>query len=339
MNILITGSSGFIGYSLALKLLKKKNNKILGFDSINDYYDKKLKISRNNILKKYKNFHFVKGKLENLKLLKKSVSRFKPKIIIHLAAQAGVRYSIDYPEKYISSNIIGSFNILQIAKELNVKHLLIASSSSVYGSTKKKVFKEIDKSDNQISVYASSKKSIESLSHSYSYLWKLPITILRFFTVYGPYGRPDMAYYKFTKSILNKKTIDVYNKGKMYRDFTYIDDVTKSIELLINKVPKNKSKIKYKYDNLSKVAPFRIINIGNQKKIFLNKFINLLEKNLKIKAKKKYQPLQKGDVKETLSNTNLLNNITKFRPNTSFKFGIKKFIDWYKNYYKIKEIN
>ncbi|MDC1250585.1 NAD-dependent epimerase/dehydratase family protein, partial [Pelagibacteraceae bacterium] len=256
-KILITGTSGFIGFSLTLNLLKK-GHKILGYDSINDYYDVSLKLSRNKILKKFKNFSFIKGELEDQKKLNKSTLKFKPQIIIHLAAQAGVRYSLNVPRKYLSSNIIGTFNIIEIAHKIKVKHLLIASSSSVYGANKQSVFKETDKTDTQLSIYAATKKSTESIAHSYSALWKIPITMLRFFTVYGPWGRPDMAYFKFTDAIIKDKKIDVYNKGEMYRDFTYIDDVTRSIELLINKIPSQNIKKHYKNDSLSNVAPFRV---------------------------------------------------------------------------------
>ena len=332
-KILVTGSAGFIGFSISLRLLKK-GHKILGYDSINNYYDVKLKNSRNRILKKFKNFSFVKGKLEDQKKLNKNVLNFKPQIIIHLAAQAGVRYSLDAPRKYISSNILGTFNIIEVAHRNRVKHLMIASSSSIYGSNQQSKFKETDKADNQLSIYASTKKSTESLAHSYSSLWKIPTTVLRFFTVYGPWGRPDMAYFKFTKSIINNKSIDVYNNGKMYRDFTYIDDVTKSIELLINKAPNIKQKNKFKNDSLSNVAPYRVVNIGNQKKIYLKKFIQCIEKKLSKKGIKKYMKMQKGDVKETLSNTILLQQITKFKPIVNYNKGISNFVDWYKKFYK-----
>jgi len=330
---LITGSSGFIGFSLALKLLKK-GHKILGYDSINDYYDVNLKFSRNRILKIFKNFTFIKGELEDQKKLNKNVLSFKPEIIIHLAAQAGVRYSLDAPRKYLSTNIIGTFNIIEIAHKIKVKHLLIASSSSVYGANKQSVFKETDKTDNQLSIYAATKKSTESIAHSYSSLWKIPITMLRFFTVYGPWGRPDMAYFSFTKAIIKNKKINVYNKGEMYRDFTYIDDVTKSIELLIDKIPSQNNKKKYKNDSLSNVAPFRIVNIGNQKKVYLKKFIIALENKLNKKAKKNNMSMQKGDVKKTLSNTHLLNQIINFKPKVNYIEGISGFVDWYKKYYK-----
>ena len=236
-KLFITGSSGFIGFHVAKRYLDK-GFKVCGFDSMNNYYDVNLKKSRLKILKNYKNFSFTKGNLENQRILKNSIKKFKPTIIIHLAAQAGVRYSIDNPDIYLNSNIYGTFNVIKVANQIKVKHLIIGSSSSVYGANKKIPFKEIDKTDHQVSFYAATKKSIESLAHSYSSLWKLPISILRFFTVYGPWGRPDMAYFKFTKNILNGKKIDVYNEGKMYRDYTYIDDIVDGIFKLTNKVPK-----------------------------------------------------------------------------------------------------
>ena len=303
---------------------------------MDNYYDVNLKKARLNILKKYKNFSFTKGLIENEKLLNKSILNFKPAIIIHLAAQAGVRYSISRPEKYLNSNIFGTFNVLKAAKKINVKHLIIGSSSSVYGANNKFPFKEIDKTDHQLSFYAATKKSTESLSHSYSNLWAIPITMLRFFTVYGPWGRPDMAYFKFTKKILNGKKIDIYNKGKMYRDYTYIDDITNGIIKLINKPPivKRKRKRKIKNDSLSPVAPFRILNIGNNKKIYLLDFINALEKELSKKVKKNFLPMQKGDVHSTLSDSSLLKKITGYNPKTSYKIGIKKFVKWYIYYYE-----
>jgi len=331
-KIFITGSSGFIGFHTAKKFLDK-GIKVHGYDSMNDYYDVRLKKDRLNILKQYKNFYFTKGLLENKRLLNQSVLKFKPTIIIHLAAQAGVRYSIDNPDIYLNSNIIGTFNVIKIANKIKVKHLIIGSSSSVYGANKKIPFKEIDRTDHQVSFYAATKKSTESLAHSYSSLWKLPITMLRFFTVYGPWGRPDMAYFKFTKNILSGKKIDIYNKGKMYRDYTYIDDIVDGIYKLLNKIP-SLNKKKLKNDSLSPVAPFRILNIGNTKKIYLLDFINTLEKELNIKVKKNYMPMQKGDVHSTLSDSSLLKKITKYNPGTNYKLGVKKFIKWYLDYHK-----
>ena len=333
MKIFLTGSSGFIGFHLSKHLLEKGHT-ICGFDSMNSYYDVNLKRSRLKILKKFRKFIFIKGNVENKKKIFSSIVKFNPKIIIHLAAQAGVRYSIKNPRVYLESNITGTYNIIESAKKINVKHLIIASSSSVYGANKKIPFKETDKSDTQLSIYASTKKATESISHSYSNIWKLPITMLRFFTVYGPWGRPDMALFKFTRGIINKKKIDIYNRGKMYRDFTYIDDVVKGIISLLNKPPNLKQLKKYKNDSLSPIAPFRILNIGNTKKVYLLDFIKVLEKELKIKAKRNYMPLQKGDVKVTLSDTNLLKQMTGYKPQTNYKTGIKKFLSWFKPYYE-----
>jgi len=332
MKIFITGSSGFIGFHLSKKLLDK-GHKVHGFDSMNNYYDIRLKKARYKILNKYKEFSFTKGKLESQKTLSNSILKFKPKIIIHLAAQAGVRYSIEKPRVYLNSNISGTYNIIELAKKINIKHLLIASSSSVYGANKKLPFKEIDKTETQLSIYAATKKSTESIAHSYSNIWKIPITILRFFTVYGPWGRPDMALFKFTKGIINKKKIDIYNHGKMYRDFTYIDDIVNGISALINKAPNKKQFGKIKNDSLSPVAPFRIVNIGNTSKVYLMDFINILEKELGIKATRNYMPIQKGDVKTTLSDTTLLKKLTRYNPKTNYKIGIKKFLKWYLTYY------
>ena len=332
MKIFITGSSGFIGFHLSQKLLDKGHS-VYGFDSMNNYYDVRLKKARYQILKKYKKFLFTKGNLENQKILSKSILKFKPKIIIHLAAQAGVRYSIEKPRVYLNSNIIGTYNIIELAKKINIKHLIIASSSSVYGANKNFPFKEIDKTETQLSIYAATKKSTESIAHSCSNLWKVPITMLRFFTVYGPWGRPDMAYFKFTKKIIQKETIDIYNQGKMYRDFTYIDDIVRGICSIINKAPNLKKLKKIKNDSLSPVAPFRILNIGNTKKVYLLDFINSLEKELKIKAIRNYLPMQKGDVALTLSNTTLLKKLTGFNAKTNYKIGIKKFLKWYLEYY------
>ena len=331
-KIFITGSSGFIGFHVAKRYLDK-GLKVSGFDSMNSYYDVKLKKSRLKILRKYKNFSFTRGNLENQSILNNSIKKFKPSIIIHLAAQAGVRYSIENPKIYLNSNIVGTFNLIESAKKFRIKHLIIGSSSSVYGANKKFPFQENDKTDSQISFYAATKKSVENLAHSYSSLWKIPITILRFFTVYGPWGRPDMAYFKFTKNILNGKKIDVYNKGRMYRDYTFIEDIVDGIFKLTNKIPKLNSLKKYKNDSLSHVAPIRILNIGNTNKILLSDFINAIEKNLGKKAIKNFLPMQKGDVYSTLSDTKLLRRITGYNPKTKYKDGIRKFLDWYLDYY------
>jgi UDP-glucuronate 4-epimerase len=332
MKILITGSSGFIGFHLS-KLLLENGNTIHGIDSMNNYYDVSLKKARLKILLKYKKFSFSKIDLENNQKIENIFKKFKPKVVIHLAAQAGVRYSIDKPRVYLNSNIDGTFNVIESSHKVKVNHLIMASSSSVYGANKKIPFKEIEKTETQLSIYASTKKANESMAHSYSNIWNIPITMLRFFTVYGPWGRPDMALFKFTKGIIENKKIDIYNNGKMYRDFTYIDDIVNGINLLIKKPPAIKQKNKYKNDSLSSVAPFRILNIGNTKKVYLLNFIKEIEKELGKKAIRNYMPLQKGDVKQTLSDTSLLKRITKYNPKTNYKTGIKNFLKWYQEYY------
>jgi len=331
-NIFITGSAGFIGFSLAKSLLDRGHH-IHGYDGMTKYYDVRLKRERNKILKAYKNFSFTKAMLENEKTLKKVITKFKPKIIIHLAAQPGVRYSIEKPRTYLSSNITGTFNIIEAAHKAKVNHLIVASSSSVYGANKSIPYSETDKTQTQLSVYAATKRATESIAHAYSNLWKLPTTMLRFFTVYGPWGRPDMALFKFTESIIKGNPIDIYNNGKMYRDFTYIDDIVKSTISLIDVPPKNEKNID-KNDSLSPVAPFRIVNIGNSNKVKLLDFVDTLETCLGKKAIRNYMPMQKGDVYATWANTDLLKKLTGYSSTTDFKEGIKKFVDWYTNHYK-----
>ena len=334
MKIFITGSAGFIGFSLAKHLLDK-NHTVYGYDGLTNYYDVNLKKSRNKILKKYNKFYFIKGMLENNNLLKKTILKYKPEIIIHLAAQAGVRYSIEKPRSYLSSNVIGTYNVIELAHKVKAKHLLIASSSSVYGANKITPYKENDNVKSQLSIYASTKLATESLAHSYSNVWRIPITIMRFFTAYGPWGRPDMALFKFTKLILKKKKIDIYNKGNLYRDFTYIDDIVKAVSLLIKKTPSNRKYSKTsKIDSLSPVAPFRIVNIGNSKKIKLLDFIKAIENTLKIKVIRNYMPMQKGDVFMTLADIKLLKKLTGYTPKINFKQGVKNFVNWYLDYYK-----
>jgi UDP-glucuronate 4-epimerase len=332
MKLIITGSSGFIGFHLS-KLLLKKGYSVLGIDCMNNYYDVKLKQSRLKILKKEENFLFKKINIENGKKIKNLFKNFKPNYVIHLAAQAGVRYSINKPRLYLKSNIDGTFNVIEASHASNVKHLIMASSSSVYGANQSIPFKEIDKTETQLSIYAATKKANESMAHAYSNIWKIPITMLRFFTVYGPWGRPDMALFKFTKGILNNSPIDIYNNGKMYRDFTYVDDIIKGIYLLLKKIPSKKKIGKYKNDSLSNVAPFRVVNIGNSEKVLLLNFLKEIELRLNKKSIKNYMPLQKGDVTETLSNIDLIKSLAGYNPQTNYKKGIKEFIKWYKNYY------
>ena len=320
MKIFITGSSGFIGFHLSQKLLDKGHS-VHGFDSMNNYYDVKLKKARYQILNKYKNFFFTKGNLENQKILSKSILNFKPKVIIHLAAQAGVRYSIEKPRVYLNSNIIGTYNVIELAKKINVKHLIIASSSSVYGANKNFPFKEIDKTETQLSIYAATKKSTESIAHSCSNLWQVPITMLRFFTVYGPWGRPDMAYYLFAEAISNNKPINVFNKGEMERDFTYIDDIVIGVTKIIEA-------------KLLDREHYKIYNIGNNKTERLSDFISLIEKYLNKSAIKKMLPMQPGDVTKTWANIDEITRDFNYQPKTSVKTGIFNFINWYLKYKK-----
>ncbi len=300
-----------------------------------NYYDVNLKKDRHSILEKNPEFIAYKGLLQNSKLLHKICENHKPKIIIHLAAQAGVRYSIDNPMSYLEANLIGTFHILELARKFKPKHLLMASTSSVYGSNKDMPLHENQKSDTPMSFYAATKKSNEAIAHSFAHLYKIPTTMFRFFTVYGPWGRPDMALFKFTKSILSDKPISVYNKGNMVRDFTYISDLVRAIYLLTFKNPfetqKNKEIIKN--DSLSDVAPFRIVNIGNSKPINLLDFITELEKILGINAKKKFLGMQDGDIYKTHSNITLLENLIGSQPKTTVHEGITKFVEWYKSYY------
>jgi UDP-glucuronate 4-epimerase len=332
-KILITGTAGFIGFHLA-RLLLTDGSRVQGYDGMTDYYDINLKIARNNILLKEPNFTETKGMLEDNDKLNDVANKFQPDIIIHLAAQAGVRYSLENPRAYINSNIVGTFNIMEIAKKYKVKHLLIASTSSVYGANSKMPFTEIEKADTQLTIYAATKKACESMAHSYSYLWKVPTTIFRFFTVYGPWGRPDMALFKFVSAILNNKPIDIYNNGDMYRDFTYIDDLVHGIKLLIDVIPSIDKNISYS-DSLSSVAPHRVVNIGNSNKINLLDFIKAIEENLGKKAIRNYMPMQKGDVMATWADVSLLNNLTGYVPQTNFRDGVNQFIKWYREYYNV----
>ncbi len=334
-KILITGTAGFIGFHLAKYLLNKKFQ-IIGIDGMTNYYDVNLKIARHNILSTFSNFICEEFLLEDAKKLNKIFKKYQPTIVVHLAGQAGVRFSNENPGSYINSNIVATFNILDICKNFQIKHLLFSSTSSVYGDNIAMPFKETNKTDEPLSFYAATKKSCEVMMHSYSHIYKIPITVIRFFTVYGPWGRPDMALFKFTKNILEKKEIEIYNHGNMKRDFTYIDDLIYGINSILMLIPNiTDSSIKIANDTLSKSAPYRIVNIGNAEPINLIDYINLIEKRLGIKAKKKFLDMQKGEVKDTWSDISLINNLNGFRPRVNISKGIKNFVDWYTHYYKL----
>ena len=332
---MITGSAGFIGFHLAQTFLSKKW-KVVGFDAMTNYYNVSLKKDRHSILENNPSFLAYKGLLQDLKLLNEVYERHKPNIIIHLAAQAGVRYSIDNPISYVESNLIGTFHILELARKHKPEHLLMASTSSVYGSNIDMPLHENQKSDTPMSFYAATKKSNEAMAHSYSHLYHVPITMFRFFTVYGPWGRPDMALFKFTRNMLSGQPIDVYNNGNMVRDFTYVSDLVNAIYLLTDKIPllpRNRDK-QIKHDNISDVAPFRAVNIGNSKPTNLLDFIVELEKVLAINAKKNYLGMQDGDIHKTHSDISLLENLIGSQPKTMVNEGIARFVEWYKSYYK-----
>tara|TARA_B100001063_G_C16769198_1_gene560494 strand:+ start:1569 stop:2573 length:1005 start_codon:yes stop_codon:yes gene_type:complete len=328
-KILITGAAGFIGFHVSKKLLEK-GFRVYGIDNINNYYDTQIKKDRLKILKSYDDFYFKKINLGKGKSLDDFFKLIKPTEVINLAAQAGVRYSFINPEAYIESNLVGFFNVLDCCKKYKIKHLIYASSSSVYGLNKDYPFSELSNVDHPASLYAASKKSNELLAHSYSHLFGLPTTGLRFFTVYGPWGRPDMSLFIFVKNILENKKINIFGNGKMLRDFTYIDDIVDSIVRLVFKPPKKSKSI----NPSSSSAPWKIFNIGNNSPITLLEYIEIIEKILNKKAKKKYFPMQPGDVRATAANTDLLYKYIGFKPSTDLEEGINKFIKWYKEYYK-----
>ena len=311
---------------------------VIGIDALTNYYDINLKKARQKLLSENSNYHHYEGLIQDAELLNKICSEHKPNIIIHLAAQAGVRYSIENPMSYVESNLTGTFYILEIARKFKPDHLLMASTSSVYGNTKDYPLDENQKCATPMSFYAATKLSNEAMGHSYSHLYDIPITMFRFFTVYGPWGRPDMALFKFTENILLDKPIDVYNNGNMQRDFTYVDDLVKAIFLLISKIPGKITKRKktIKNDNISAVAPYRIVNIGNSKPINLLDFIKELENILGKEAKKNYLDMQDGDIHKTHSNIDLLKALTGFEPEINIREGISKFVKWYKSYYTNK---
>lgn len=320
--ILVTGAAGFIGFHLSKQLLEK-GVKIVGYDNINEYYDVRLKYERLYILNQYENFTFIKGDLADKNKVNNLFETYKPEIVVNLAAQAGVRYSIENPQAYMDSNIIGFFNILEACRHYTVEHLVYASSSSVYGANKTIPFSTNDKVDNPVSLYAATKKSNELMAYCYSKLYSIPATGLRFFTVYGPYGRPDMAYFSFTDRIMSGKSIKIFNNGDMHRDFTYIDDIVEGIERLLCNSPKeDENNVQHK-----------VYNIGNNKPEKLMEFIQTLENCLGVTAEKEYYPMQPGDVYQTYADVTDLMEDFDFKPDTPIKEGLSKFVKWYKDIY------
>jgi UDP-glucuronate 4-epimerase len=332
MTILVTGAAGFIGFYVA-KTLLNQGFEVIGYDNLNSYYDVQLKHDRLAQLKKCSNFKFYQADLIDFKTLSSLFTSSSISYVIHLAAQAGVRYSIENPHAYVESNLIGFMNILECCRKFEVKHLLYASSSSVYGLNAKMPYSVADNVDHPVSLYAATKKSNELLAHSYAYLYQIPTTGLRFFTVYGPWGRPDMAYYKFTENILSQKSIDVYNYGEMQRDFTYIDDVVTPIIKLMDQPAKPDTSWDNQQPNPgSSVAPYRIYNIGNHQPVKLKDFIAIIEKATGKKAQQKFLPLQPGDVLATYANVDDLLTEVNFKPSTPIEVGLGRFVEWYKDY-------
>ncbi len=335
-TVLITGSAGFIGFHLA-QLLLAEGYRVVGFDGMTDYYDVRIKQRRHQMLLQNPNFTCKEGMLEDFEMLHDLAMAEDPDVIVHLAAQAGVRYSLENPRAYVDANLVGAFNVMECARELGVDHLLMASTSSVYGANEEMPFDEREKCDTQLTLYAATKKANEVMAHSYAHLWNLPTTMFRFFTVYGPWGRPDMALFKFTRGILEGTPIDIYNNGEMFRDFTFVTDLVRGIRLLIDAVPErpeSKEDIP-EWDSLSPVAPWRVVNIGNSDKVRLMDFVEAIEAECGREAVKNFMPMQKGDVPATWADATLLKELTGYTPQTDVREGIRQFVAWYRDYYDV----
>ena len=332
-RVFITGTAGFIGYHLAAALLEQ-GHEVTGFDGMTDYYDIALKRRRHQMLLQSERFRATEAMLEDADALSAAVADAAPDVIVHLAAQAGVRYSIENPRAYVDGNVTGTFNLLEAAKDARVRHLMMASTSSVYGVNESLPFRETDKADLQVSLYAATKKANENMAHVYAHLWGLPVTMFRFFTVYGPWGRPDLAYFKFTEAILDGRPIDIYNNGEMYRDFTYVSDLVRALALLVDVAPEPPEGrgAPIEGDSLSPVAPFRVVNIGNSTKVRLLDFVDAIEAELGIAARRNYMPMQPGDVPATWADASLLERLTGYRPQTELRDGIAAFVRWYRDY-------
>ena len=335
-KVLVTGSAGFIGFHLA-ELLLREGFAVVGYDGMTDYYDVRLKQRRHQMLLQNQHFSAHVGMLEDFDRLRALALAEQPDAIVHLAAQAGVRYSLENPRAYVEANLVGTFNVMECARELAVAHLLMASTSSVYGANEALPFTERDKADTPLTLYAATKKATEAMGHSYAHLWNLPVTMFRFFTVYGPWGRPDMALFKFTKGILEGSPIDIYNHGEMWRDFTYVTDLVRGVRLLIDAAPERPTDAGAipEWDSLSPAAPFRVVNIGNSDKVRLEDFVAAIEAECGRKAIRNYLPMQTGDVPATWADATLLEQLTGYRPQTGVAEGIRRFVAWYREYYRI----
>jgi len=335
MPVLITGTAGFIGFHVARRLLRD-GHEVIGIDGMTPYYDVILKERRHAELQRFEGFHAYRSMLEDTKALRDIADRHAPNMVIHLAAQAGVRYSLENPRAFIDTNVVGTFNILELCRDMHPRHLLIASTSSVYGANTDLPFVETDRTDHPLTLYAASKKSVEVIAHCYAHLWNMPITVFRFFSVYGPWGRPDMALFKFVKNIVADIPIDVYNHGCMERDFTYVDDLVEAIVRISREIPEiDKSNVPASLDSLSQAAPFRIVNIGGGQPVSLLSFIEAIEAALGQTAKRNYMDMQPGDVAKTEASTGLLDALIGYRPCTPVSVGVREFVRWYRDYYQV----
>lgn len=332
-TVLVTGSSGFIGYHLCRRLLDD-GFRVVGIDNLSDYYSVQLKRDRQAMLEQHPDFSVINRSIEDPGVVLSAFEEHKPDYVVHLAAQAGVRYSIENPRSYLESNITGTFEILEAARAHPPRHMLLASTSSAFGANTEMPYKETQKADHQMSFYAASKKATENMAHSYAHLFDLPVTMFRFFTVYGPWGRPDMALFKFTKAILAGQPIDVYNYGGMQRDFTYITDLVEAVRLLMDAVPERPAdEAVPEGDSLSPVAPHRVINIGNSEPVQLNDFIAAVETATGRTAERNLMPMQAGDVPATWADASLLRRLTGYTPQTGVAEGVAQFVEWYRAYY------
>lgn len=335
-TVFITGTAGFIGFHLAQVLLDE-GFRVVGYDAMTDYYDVQLKRRRHQILLQNPHFSCTEGYLEDMETLQRTVDGAKPDVIVHLAGQAGVRYSLENPRSYVEANVVGTFNVTECARIHQVDHLLMASTSSVYGANTQMPFEETQKADLPLTLYAATKRANEHMGHCYAHLWNIPTTMFRFFTVYGPWGRPDLALFKFVKAGLNGDAIDVYNHGNMARDFTYVTDLVRGIRLLIDtppQTPADPADIP-PGDSLSPAAPFRVVNIGNGIKVPLMDFITEIEAALGSEIKKNFMEMQMGDVHETWADSSLLQDLTGYAPQTDIRTGVRAFVAWYRDYYRV----